>query len=41
LFGSFRYRNGDDAEVKAFLLRAKLDVEVESLVGEVGLRYRF
>ena len=42
VFGSLRYRDGDDAEVStSALLPAKLDVEAESTVGEIGLRYHF
>jgi len=39
--GSIRYRTSDDASVNSSLLPAKFDIENESLMYDIGLRYYF
>ena len=41
LYASFRYRDGDEASVDASLLPAEFDIDNESMVYDVGLRYSF
>ncbi|MEP4486594.1 outer membrane protein [Marinobacter alexandrii] len=41
LVGSIRYRTSDDASVNSSLLPAKFDIENESLMYDIGLRYNF
>lgn len=41
LVGSLRYRETDEASVKSDLLPAKFDIETETLVYDIGVRYSF
>ncbi len=41
LYGNVRYRNGGDVEVTSSLLSTNFEIENESLVFDLGLRYSF
>ena len=39
--GSIRYRETDDAELNADLIPAEFDIETETLIYDLGIRYNF
>lgn len=41
IFAQVRYRNGEDSEVKSSLLTTKIDIEIESYIYDIGIKYSF
>jgi len=41
IFAQARYRNGEDSEVKSNLLPTKIDIEIESYIYDIGIKYSF
>jgi opacity protein-like surface antigen len=41
IFAQARYRNGEDSEVKSSLLPTKIDIEIESYIYDIGIKYSF
>lgn len=41
IFAQVRYRNGEDSEVKSSFPSTKIDIEVESYIYDIGIKYSF
>jgi len=41
IFAQARYRNGEDSEVKSNLLSTKIDIEIESYIYDIDIKYSF
>ena len=41
IFAQARYRNGEDSDVKSSVLPTDLDIEVESYIYDIGIKYSF
>ncbi|MEH6617300.1 MAG: OmpW family outer membrane protein [Porticoccus sp.] len=41
VFAQARYRNGEDSEVKSSVLSTDIDIEVESYIYDIGIKYSF
>ena len=41
IFAQARYRNGEDSDVKSSVLPTDIDIEVESYIYDIGIKYSF